>query len=343
MELQLGDIFLFHLSQPLLVAELERNFLVGAHGANHLHVVDPCLVEFRGHELSRVNRVEVLHNVAREARPQLAEDSAVGRVGEGQVLHQMRHVGHPAIQVLVAPARCELQVAGHARNVQLALHVAALFEFLVVLAPRVRLRLHSPFNPSLHFVFLPVAVEDGEGPVSLVQPEGGVRVDAQLVALLPEIHAIHLDQPDRPHDLAAVQELHVLDGLGQVVPGRRELLAVAAPASEEVDEGEVVTLDDVIETLVLEAVVRAAPVSVQLRLAVLLAHRLHLFLVLGLANVLVVVAGGLRTSRRRAGDPTIDVHRPQGEILRLGHPLLGAPREHGHLEVAALNVIKLHI
>mmetsp|Transcript_93352 Transcript_93352/g.278727 ORF Transcript_93352/g.278727 Transcript_93352/m.278727 type:complete len:315 (+) Transcript_93352:401-1345(+) len=300
------------------------------------------------HVAFAVEGAHVSEHVLRQTVPALAMEPAVLRVREREMLDQVRDVGHPRVQILIAPARSELQMARDSRHPQAASGIAAPLEGLMVGSPAVRLHFHRPLNPADDLHLVAIAVEDVEAPVCLVQADGGVRVNALLVADLLEVNAIHLDKPHSPLLAVPVEELLrrrgvvAVDPLRHLVPEGGEVLAVAAPACEEVDQGEIVGSDHVIEALVGEAVVRAGPVSIQLLLPIFSNQLLHGLLVGRFA--LILVRRPLLGLDGHTVDPALGVYGPEPEVLCPGaDALLARLCEDRNPKVPALDVVQVHV
>mmetsp|Transcript_55333 Transcript_55333/g.177431 ORF Transcript_55333/g.177431 Transcript_55333/m.177431 type:complete len:500 (+) Transcript_55333:23-1522(+) len=293
-EPRLGHLCDVQLRVAAVVGELV-GVAQGRHRAHHLEVVLPSLVQALSVEMPVVQERRVAARLGRHALPTAVVLGVLAQgFREGEVLDDVRGVGHGRRQVLVAAAGEELQVPGRPRHLQVAPRVAASLVLRVVRLPAavrvVPRALHDAGDPLLDAGDAPHALEAREGAVRLVEPDAGEGVDALLAADVLEVDAIHLDNGENgPGVAVAVLVLLAHDPLGQVPPHRRELPAVAAPLGEEVDEREVVVLDDVLEALVPEPVVAGGPVCVQVLLAVCLLELRCQPLVLYLLVVLLVV------------------------------------------------------
>mmetsp|Transcript_28073 Transcript_28073/g.71030 ORF Transcript_28073/g.71030 Transcript_28073/m.71030 type:complete len:516 (+) Transcript_28073:39-1586(+) len=349
-ELGLWDLFLWQPREPLLVVELVSSLTATAHRADHLEVMNPCLVEAVRHVSPVVERTKVGHDLVRKPRPSLTMVPAIARVGEREVPDEVRHVGHARVQVLVTPASRHLQVAGHPRYLNAALCVAAPLRGVMVRHPTICPHLDRPLQPADDLRLTALAVEERVTSVCLVETEHGVRVDALLAAEGLEVHAVYSDEAHASVNAVLVFEEHgrlvafAVHALGDLVPLWGELHAVAAPAGKEVDEREVVAFDDVVEAVVLETIVRVGPISIQLLLSILLCQLRH-------GSPVILLALPLAWLRVRAlvrlGGHTIGaapgVHRAEPEVLGQCVDLHAALREHGHPEVAALDVVHVHV
>mmetsp|Transcript_70285 Transcript_70285/g.206164 ORF Transcript_70285/g.206164 Transcript_70285/m.206164 type:complete len:367 (+) Transcript_70285:328-1428(+) len=299
------------------------------------------------HEVPPVEGADVIQDVVRETVPALAVVLAIVGVREGEVLDEVRHVGHARVQVLVARPSHELEVAGHSGHLDPTLRVAAALAGLVVPHPAVGLHLDRALEPAEDLGLASLVVEEVERAIRLVEPEHRIRVDALRAAEILEVDAVYPDEAHGAVDAVLVLEEHGRLRAGTVhlprdpVPDGRELLAVAAPAGEEVDEREVVCLEDMLEALVLEAVVRARPVRVELLLPVLLLEPLHLLLVV-LRGLVLALRRLVRLYGHAVGAALL-VHGPQPEVLGEGVDLNAALGEDGDPKVAALDVEHVHV
>mmetsp|Transcript_36064 Transcript_36064/g.103671 ORF Transcript_36064/g.103671 Transcript_36064/m.103671 type:complete len:336 (+) Transcript_36064:74-1081(+) len=244
---------------PVVVEEIAHATPARAQ-AHDLQVVLVGLVEGLRAIPPAVDRRQVGHVEQGDAEPALRR--RVARLGESQLLDRVRHVRRRGVEVLVPAARRQLQVARHARHPQEALQVAPGRQLPVMLLHAMALLVHESVNPAHHSFDGAVAVVARKGAVGLVQPERGEGVDPVAPADVLEVHAVHLDGRHLPDLVVDVDELLGLHLAGNLVPRRRKLPAVDAPLCEEVDQREVVELYDVLEALVLEAVVGGRPVSI---------------------------------------------------------------------------------
>mmetsp|Transcript_83792 Transcript_83792/g.211334 ORF Transcript_83792/g.211334 Transcript_83792/m.211334 type:complete len:328 (+) Transcript_83792:380-1363(+) len=327
-----------------MVVELVRSLPIPPQGAHHLDVMNPSFMISVRHEGLPVDRAEELRDFGRQPRPALAVVTPVLRVGERQMLHKVRHIGHPRVQILI-PATCEqLQMPWDTWDHQPALRVAAALEGLVICRPPVALHLHCPLDPAHDLGLVAPALVEGEAAVRLVEAKRREGIDAFLPAQHFKVHAIHLDQPHAPLHAVPVRELQralsvvPVDLLRQLGPMRGERHAVAAPTREEVDEGEVVRLYDMLEVAVFEAIMGARPIRVQFRLPILLQPHLLPTLVLAFTSDLLL-RGLLRLDRHPEGPP-LGVYRAEPEVLgRDAQALLARLGIDNDLEVSTLDVV----
>ena len=314
MELRLRYGGLGQLRDPSQVLKL-----VGGHlardGAHHLQVMDVSLMEAAGHELATIQWRQVSGDLAREVFPVLLEQArcqkrrlaAVGVIlciREGQVLDGVTDVGHPRVQRLIATPGHELQVPRHTRHLQPATGIAATLEGLMVLSPAIASHLRHLLQPANDLRFPTSTVVDCKGPVGLIETQCGVGIDAFFCTGLLEVHAVQLDQPNGTLDAVLVGKLHAwsmtfaVDLLGNLIPLWGELLAMTAPASKEVDESEIMALNDMLEALVLKAIVRRRPIRIDLLHAILLPHFLHDFVMIIFFLLLpLILLGPYRNSK----------------------------------------------
>mmetsp|Transcript_73628 Transcript_73628/g.157947 ORF Transcript_73628/g.157947 Transcript_73628/m.157947 type:complete len:308 (+) Transcript_73628:453-1376(+) len=287
-------------------------------------------------------------HVRRQVGPVLALVLAINGIREGEVLNFVRHIGHPRIQILITAPRHELQMAGNSGHDEAALGIAAPLEGLMMRRPAVGLHLDRPLDPSDDVRLIALAIEEREAPVRLVKADRGVRVDALILADFIEVDTVHPDKAHCAQNAIAIGELlglalpFAVHLLGDLVPSRGELLAMAAPSSEEIDHGEVVTLDHLVKALVGEAVVRAGPICVQLRCSDLLLEFLHLALVLTFGFLLVRC--DLLGLDRHAEGLALLIYGAQPEVL--GHrvkPFLGGLGVHDDLQISAFDVVQVDI
>mmetsp|Transcript_75851 Transcript_75851/g.158127 ORF Transcript_75851/g.158127 Transcript_75851/m.158127 type:complete len:287 (-) Transcript_75851:26-886(-) len=182
-----------------------------------------------------------------------------------------------------------------------------------------------------------------QSPVGLVQPQCRESVDAFLHAQKLEVHTVHLQHAHRAFDSIFVLEEHPTSAILLRVnllcdfrPHRCEILAVAAPPSEEIDEGVVVRLNDMLEISVIESVMRAVPIGVKFFSAILFFQCQHLFLM----NIFFILRESVRPHRTSQLSLLVDRSKP--EVLR-AEPFFIALCKDGNMKVATINVVHVDI
>mmetsp|Transcript_20038 Transcript_20038/g.52811 ORF Transcript_20038/g.52811 Transcript_20038/m.52811 type:complete len:404 (-) Transcript_20038:287-1498(-) len=262
-------------------------------------------------------------------------------LAKSEMVDDVRHVGEGQVQCLVLGVRgLEVHGAGHAGDLHMASDPAALGEDLVVVRACVHVALADLPGRELHErARLPLAVVVRElvlAGAAAVQPDLREGLDLLFLARLLEVDAVDLQHPD-----VGLHAVRVLDFvlaavylLLELVPGGHEVAAMRAPIRIEVDEGEVVGFDDLIEVAMLERVAGGAPIGVQLLELVLrqvLAgilefHDLVLRIRMALILPLVVDALLLHVPR--------DVHALRAErIPDADRDVIASHVQHGHIEV----------
>mmetsp|Transcript_105591 Transcript_105591/g.303706 ORF Transcript_105591/g.303706 Transcript_105591/m.303706 type:complete len:261 (+) Transcript_105591:696-1478(+) len=115
----------------------------------------------------------------------------------------------------------------------------------------------------------PLALELTSNVVLHTSPEqhdGRKALNLLLAANLLEFYAIYLQHPDIRFNAVSVEDLvlAIVDLLLELVPSRSELSAMRTPIGVEVHESEIVSVDDLVEIVMLKLVTGGAPVRVQL-------------------------------------------------------------------------------
>mmetsp|Transcript_4819 Transcript_4819/g.8745 ORF Transcript_4819/g.8745 Transcript_4819/m.8745 type:complete len:266 (+) Transcript_4819:496-1293(+) len=240
------------------------------------------------------------------------------RIREREMVQLVGDVRHPGVQILIAASGHQFEMSRHAGHLETAFRVASSLKSLVVRCPSVGLHFYRTLEPPDDVRLVALALVDGEGAIGLVQPNCRVCIDALLVAELLEVNAVHPDETNSAIRAITVGErlraaaVLAVDLRSDHVPRRREVPTVTAPLCKEVDHREVMSLNHVFETLVLEAVMRARPVRIELRLAILLDDFFHLTLMLNvpIRTSLIVVCWLVSHAKGSASG----IYGPQPEI-----------------------------
>ena len=326
--------------------------------AHHLQLMDVSLMKAAGHELATIQWRQVSGDLAREVFPALLEQARCHKrrrlvivvilwIREGQVLDGVTDIGHPRVQRLITTPGHELQVPWHTRHLQPATGIAATLEGLMVLTPARASHLRHPREPENDLRLPTSTVVDCKGAVGPIEPQCRVGIDAFFHTGLLEVHAVQLDQPNRTLDAILVGKLHAwsitfaVDLLGNSIPLWGELLTMTAPSSKKVDESEIMALNDMLEALVLETIVRGRPIRIDLLRAILLPHFLHDFVMIIFFLLLPLKLLG---PHRRSKGFLRSVNRSQPEIFpehaNLFFPVLSINND---LQVPTLDVMHIYV